>query len=526
MGCEEERGGRGDERVRVGRTVRGARIMSRRTGRSLSVRIAVPFVIASLVLGIGSMLLLTIFTSGRGPIDTPTFTAALGIWTLVSASLFAALGVTVARHITSRLRAVAEGARRVAEGDYSACIDLPDGTEIADLGESFNDMTLALRERSESLTKKVLDLSALHESSRILGSTLELDALLGGALDSALRVCGVDTGYVTMRDGDSGMLLIRARRGHVPDRVSEDEIEMSMAGWVMRESRPLIINPSRDDEGARVDSITGAVSAMCVPLVSAEGPIGTVTVGTLDQSFRFGSDDVRLLATIANHVTTAIGTVEAFNRLHDSYLATVRSLAAAVDAKDPYTRGHSDRVAHYATLAAGELELTHDQRMALEMAAYLHDIGKIGIPEDILLKPGRLSEEEMAKMRHHPLIGANILDPVSFPWPITPVVRHHHERWDGAGYPTGLAGAKIPLLARVLSVADAYEAMISDRPYRAGRSMQEGLAELEACAGSQFDPEVVVAFTSALGRASDADAAPDVPTRAGGLAAGPGGSIV
>lgn len=471
--------------------------MTDRRKRSLAVEIAAPLVVAALLIGIATLFLLWAGTDSSVTGD-PIPLVAPAIWILASVLVFSVLAGLVAHRLSSQVRLVSEGARRVAEGDYSVRLDVRADTEIGELASGFNDMALALEERSENLTKKVLDLSNLHESSRVLGSTFELDALLELALDSALRVCGADTGYVAMRDAQTGVLEMRARRGFVPGRVVEADIRASMAGWVMRESRPLIINPSADDEGALADGITGAVSAMCVPLLSADGPLGSVTVGTRDAGFRFGSDDVTVLGTIANHVTTAIGTIEAFVEVHDAYLATVRSLAAAVDAKDPYTRGHSDRVAHFATLTADEMGLTHDQRMALEMAAYLHDIGKIGIPEDILLKPGKLSDDEMATMRHHPLIGANILDPVSFPWPITPVVRHHHERWDGAGYPSGLEAARIPLLARILSVADAYEAMIADRPYRAGRAAEAGVAELEACAGTQFDPQVVAAFISAL----------------------------
>jgi hypothetical protein len=132
------------------------------------------------------------------------------------------------------------------------------------------------------------------------------------------------------------------------------------------------------------------------------------------------------------------------------------------------------------------------------MAAYLHDIGKIGISEDILLKPGALEPDEMSQMRHHPLIGANILRPVAFPWAIAPVARHHHERWDGTGYPAGLRGDEIPMLARVLTVADAFEAMTADRPYRPPRTEAEALKELQRCAGSQFDPRCVDALIAAL----------------------------
>jgi putative nucleotidyltransferase with HDIG domain len=334
--------------------------------------------------------------------------------------------------------------------------------------------------------------------SRALGSTLVMDVLLESVLDSALRIFGVDSGYATLRNRETGQLELLACRGQESSEVHEEALRNSMSEWVIREGRPLIFNPPRESGSTQVDEVTGALAALCVPLNSPEGVLGAITVGSHDSSFRFGSDDVRLLSTIANHVTIAVGNIELFSSLQDAYLATVRSLAAAVDAKDPYTRGHSERVAAYAVAIAKELELSHDQQVALEMAAYLHDIGKIGVREEILLKPGKLSNSEMGLMRHHPLIGANILKPVGFPWPITPVVRHHHERWDGAGYPAGLKGEEIPFLARVLTVADSYEAMVSDRPYRRGRTSQEAIAELQACAGLQFDEKIVDAFVRVL----------------------------
>jgi putative nucleotidyltransferase with HDIG domain len=227
-------------------------------------------------------------------------------------------------------------------------------------------------------------------------------------------------------------------------------------------------------------------------------------VGSRDPHARFTGDDVRLLSTIGNHLTVAIGNTELYASLQDAYLATVRSLAAAVDAKEPYMRGHSERVAIFSRAIAERMDLSHDQRTALEMAAYLHDIGKIGISGQILRKPGPLDEAETATMRHHPLIGANILRPVAFPWSIAPVVRHHHEFYDGTGYPAGLRGEEIPILARVLSVADAYEAMTADRPYRESLSSEGALAELTRCAGTHFDPRVVEALIEVVNE-SEAD---------------------
>jgi putative nucleotidyltransferase with HDIG domain len=423
----------------------------------------------------------------------------IAFWSALAVLVLTGLGTIIARKVSTPLSALSASARKVAEGDFSARVDIPGTNEVAELAETFNAMTESLRERTETLTKKVLELATLYEMSRALGSTLDLDVLLDSVLDSAMRIFNVNSGYVMLRDKNSGRLDLRAWRGMSGALPDEGAIRSSMSDWVVRQGRPLIFNPPADSSSEQhVDSMTGALAALCVPLVSSEGVVGAIAVGSRDRTFRFSSDDVRLLSTIANHVTIAIGNIELFSSLQDAYLATVRSLAAAVDAKDPYTHGHSDRVATYAAAIAAKLDLSGEQRIALEMAAYLHDIGKIGIRESILLKPGKLTDEEMGQMRHHPLIGANILKPVAFPWPIAPVVRHHHERFDGGGYPAGLKGEEIPLLARILTVADAFEAMTSDRPYRSGRTEEEAIEELHSCEGGHFDPRIVAAFIEAL----------------------------
>jgi putative nucleotidyltransferase with HDIG domain len=435
-----------------------------------------------------------------------TTVGLIAFWSVVAVLVLTGLGTVVARQVSAPLAALSESARKVADGDFTARVELQGVNEVAELAESFNAMTESLRERTETLTKKVLELATLYEMSRALGSTLDLDVLLDSVLDSALRIFNVDSGYVMLRDKATGTLDLRAWRGMTAVPPDDRAIRSSMSDWVVRQGRPLIFNPPQDAQSEEhVDSVTGALAALCVPLVSSEGVIGAVCVGSRDREYRFSSDDVRLLSTIANHVTIAIGNIELFSSLQEAYLATVRSLAAAVDAKDPFTRGHSDRVALYAKAIAEKLDLSGEQ--CIEMAAYLHDIGKIGIREAILLKPGKLDAEEMGQMRHHPLIGANILRPVAFPWPIAPVVRHHHEHYDGEGYPAGLKGEEIPLLARILTVADAYEAMTADRPYRRGRDQDDAIEELHRCEGSHFDPRVVESFVEALAEMDDQAAA-------------------
>jgi putative nucleotidyltransferase with HDIG domain len=419
------------------------------------------------------------------------------MWSIFAIVALVGLGGWIARRVSEPLVELSAGARRIADGDFDTKVYIRGSNEIAQLAHTFNDMTDSLRDRSESLTKKVLELATLYEMSRSLGATLDLDELLSSVLDSALRIFDLELGYVALRDRDAGDVSIRTVRSSQPES-ADGAVHSSMSEWVVREGRPLIFNPDAGSKGGQIDLVTGARAALCVPLMSSEGTIGSITIGSSDTRYRFNSDDVRLLSTIANHATIAIDNIELFTSLQEAYLATVRSLAAAVDAKDSYTRGHSERVATYAIMIAERMGLSHEQRIALEMAAYLHDIGKIGVREEILLKPGDLDELEMAQMRHHPLIGANILKPVAFPWAITPVVRHHHESYDGTGYPAGLRGEEIPLLARILTVADSFEAMTSSRPYREGMNPGDAVAELNKCAGKQFDPKVVEVFVDVI----------------------------
>jgi diguanylate cyclase (GGDEF)-like protein/putative nucleotidyltransferase with HDIG domain len=180
--------------------------------------------------------------------------------------------------------------------------------------------------------------------------------------------------------------------------------------------------------------------------------------------------------------------------LAELYLATIKSLALAIDAKDQYTHQHILRVQRYAVAIANEMKLTGAELEAVNTGALLHDIGKLGVPEYVLLKPGRLTSEEFDKIKKHPEIGAAILDPVEFPWPVLPVVRHHHEKWDGTGYPDGLKGEDIPLTARIMAVADVYDALTSSRSYRRAWTHEKAASTIAKDAGSHFDPIVVEAF--------------------------------
>lgn len=234
-------------------------------------------------------------------------------------------------------------------------------------------------------------------------------------------------------------------------------------------------------------------------------PIDKITDSALrvssgDWTYRFdikgGGEEIEHLSIAVNRMrNTILGQVDELDRL---FRGTITALAAAVDAKSPWTRGHSERVTSYSLAVGAGLGLPETDLKTLELAALLHDIGKIGTYEAILDKAGKLTEEELKIIRQHPSKGAEILSPIKQLKGIVPLVRGHHESYDGSGYPDGLKGEDIPIMARILAVCDSYDAMTADRPYRKGRNKDESVAELKRCAGIQFDPEVVNTFVKVL----------------------------
>jgi len=189
---------------------------------------------------------------------------------------------------------------------------------------------------------------------------------------------------------------------------------------------------------------------------------------------------------------------EANTQLKEAYYGTIESLRLAVDAKDSYTRGHSDRVSYYSVLIGKQLGLSEEDLDVLKQGALFHDVGKIGIPDAILQKPGKLTDDEYDDIKNHPSIGAKILGPAKIFEPLIPMVLHHHERYDGRGYPGGLKGEEIPFMARIVCVADSFDAMTSDRAYRPRFTVVKAMEEMENCKGTQFDPELVDAFMIAM----------------------------
>jgi diguanylate cyclase (GGDEF)-like protein len=242
-----------------------------------------------------------------------------------------------------------------------------------------------------------------------------------------------------------------------------------------------------------------SASAVHVPLKSRGRLVGVLS----SQSYRPGAyddEDIAVLQSLANLVATAFENAEHLAQMRELYLASVKALAAAVDARDPYTRSHSARVAALARTIGDELRLSADQLRRVQLGALLHDIGKIGVPDAILNKPGPLTADEWVLMRTHPAVGGSILAAVEPLRDLVPIVRAHHERFDGAGYPEKLAGDSVPIEAYVVAAADAFEVIVSRRAYKQAQSVEFACAELVRCRGTQFHPDVVDAFLRVIER--------------------------
>jgi putative nucleotidyltransferase with HDIG domain len=245
------------------------------------------------------------------------------------------------------------------------------------------------------------------------------------------------------------------------------------------------------------EDVRGEWSIATVELQAGDLVVGYLFVARAD-SGHYDAADRALLAGIAAHAGSAFGRVALFTRIRDDYAKTIAALSATLDAGERMPTGHSSRVMECAMMIGEELGLPFEDIEQLRFAGLLHDIGKTGLPSELLLKPSKLSAEELERVRAHAELGANIVDQIEFLKSLTPVILHHHECWDGSGYPNGLCGEEIPLLARILAVADGFDAMTTERAFSKRMTLSQARKELASQSGVQFDPDVVDALFAAL----------------------------
>jgi len=253
----------------------------------------------------------------------------------------------------------------------------------------------------------------------------------------------------------------------------------------------ILLNPGEKNP---LDGSLLKTQLIALPFIINGKVFGILTITDRIDRESFTEDEIYLAQTFAKKASLRIENNALYELFYSNLLNTLRSLIASIEARDSYTKQHSERVTNYALQISHVIGLSAEERESLQIGGYLHDIGKIGVRDTILLKPGNLTEEEMAEIRLHPVIGEGIVRPLKFLPSERQLILYHHERFDGKGYPEGLEGERIPLLARILAVADTYDAMTSTRPYRRALSHDEAIRELKANSGTQFDPEVVKAF--------------------------------
>ena len=343
-------------------------------------------------------------------------------------------------------------------------------------------------------------LSMLHRTSEVLATARDIDALADATLGTILDVTGADRAAVVLRrrDPQTGGVEVVAARGRTANLETFTVSRTLIADVIDKGISTFAYDAINDDRFSSGISVVGqrVRSVMCVPLRTTDDILGALYVDSLSGPGRFSEADLELLAALGNQAGVALHRVRLLGELERLLLETIRAIAATIDAKDGYTHRHSERVAALAGRLAAELEWTRADQESAQLAALLHDLGKIAVPDSILNKPTELTQAEIAEMRKHPQHGARILANIQSPVikAALPGVQYHHERWDGSGYPEGLHGENIPVLGRLLGVADFFDALTSARPYRPALSPDDAVKLIRSQAGTHFDPHIAEAL--------------------------------
>lgn len=355
----------------------------------------------------------------------------------------------------------------------------------------------------ENMKKRMTELNAVREVGNKIAAISDLDQLLSKTLEVVKESFGYEICIFSLVDRATGKMINKAVDGNSAYIVVDDDLRIGrgVSGWVVEQGEAVLLGDVSQDQryfdgfvfanGKKIQSV------LSVPIKFRDEVMGLIHVESTEQE-AFGQDDYFILTTLAQDLAIAIKNVEATEEIKDDFLATLGILATLIELKDPYTGGHSQKVKEYSLAIAQKLKLNNKEKEDLEIAASLHDIGKIGIENNILNKPGKLTDQEYQVIKNHPLLGESAINCIKKLESASKLVRHHHEHYNGGGYPDSLAGLDIPLGARIIGVADAFDAMTSDRPYRNAMEIERAVSILQAERGKQFCPQCVDAFCEYL----------------------------
>ncbi|MBD3169008.1 MAG: response regulator [candidate division Zixibacteria bacterium] len=343
------------------------------------------------------------------------------------------------------------------------------------------------KQRLQRENVQLKELINIYKIGEDVGSGIELNEILKVIVESTIKEFDCDGGAVLLKSEHGDLLEVKAQRGVPEGFFKKEYLKIDMEHL----SAPLINNYSEDNKLVDSYNTEGVRSHLCHPLMIHGKCGGQIHLIRTKNQKPFIRNNLVALSLIASKSATAIENATLLKNLENTYLATLSALANAIETRDEYTRGHTERVFQAAEAIAIELGWEEERLKSLRMGGLLHDIGKIGVPDAILNKPGPLTSEEFEIMKSHPILGAKIVEGIPFLKPAMPYILYHHERFDGTGYPHGLAGEDIPIEGRILAVVDTIDAITSDRPYRKGMGIDKAIDELNIHSGTQFDPEIV-----------------------------------
>jgi len=362
--------------------------------------------------------------------------------------------------------------------------------------------------RNKELRFQVFSLETLMGLTHQLNSSLDLEGLLSTMILSVVGQLRVNSACLFLTDERENPKRLDAMtfKGVKEDLVRsihfeyEDEFLRAVLPVAGEEGRPVRLGDLSEDPSLErcVGPLYAAGFTLVCPVMMKQKLTALLAVGEKVSGQEFQSTDLEMVKALSESAGIAIENARLFKDLQETYLATVRVLVSTIEAKDPYTHGHTERVAQYSVGIAKEMDFTQDEIQTIQLGAFLHDIGKLHTSDSILHKPGALTDEEWRMVKAHPVRGAQMLQGVKFLEKATDLVRHHHERVDGKGYPDGLRGDEITIGAKIVNVADAFDAMTTERPYRQGLTMEQAVAQLEDKAGTQFAKEIVEVMVKAL----------------------------
>jgi putative nucleotidyltransferase with HDIG domain len=399
------------------------------------------------------------------------------------------LSVSQIRRSLGPIEQLKEGTARVAARDFDARVAIRSGDEFEDLASSFNAM-------ADRLGRQFHALGVLGEIGRAVLASLDTQRIVATVLSRMRDVVPCDAVAVTLLTPDghgAGQTFAEAGSRDGPPRPAAVRLEAAEAASFLTHRDSLTLAAAKMPACLAPLGQAGLQSALVLPLFIQGRLAGLVALG-----YREGAsctpEDRDQARQLADQVAVALANARLVEELDALNWGTLYALARAIDAKSPWTAGHSERVTALALKIGRAMGLSQPQLDIMHRGGLLHDIGKLGIPPPILDKPGRLNDEELQCMRSHVQIGARILEPIAAYREVIPIVLQHHERFDGKGYPSNVAGEAIELYARIFTVADCYDAQVSDRPYRAGMDRRQVIENISQDAGHAFDPRVVQAF--------------------------------